>query len=66
MYAALWAQDYVAKCQREETEALLQMEKNKDMLEVLTLQSAAVEKQKEEIRELKEKEAQLMVNSFLP
>ena len=63
MYATLWAQDHAAKCQREEAEVLLQAEKNRDMLEVLTLQSAALEKQKEEMRELKEKEAKLMVNT---
>ncbi|CAI8040664.1 Cilia- and flagella-associated protein 53 [Geodia barretti] len=38
----------------------MQIERNREMLKVLTLQMAAVEKQKEEMRELKEKEAQLL------
>ena len=61
MYADLWEDDRAAKCAREEIEAALQIERNREMLKVLTLQSAAVEKQKAEMRELKEKEAQLLV-----
>ena len=61
MYARLWEEDQVAKCKREEIEAAMQIERNREMLKVLTLQMAAVEKQKEEMRELKEKEAHLLV-----
>jgi hypothetical protein len=60
MYARLWEEDQAAKCKREEIEAAMQIERNREMLKVLTLQMAAVEKQKEEMRELKEKEAQLL------
>lgn len=63
MYTALWEQDRMAKCRREEIEAALQIERNKEMLKVLTLQSAAAEKQKEEMAQLKEKEAQLLVRN---
>ena len=34
MYAKMWEQDYLTKCQREEMEKVLQIERNKDMLEV--------------------------------
>ena len=61
MYAALWEEDQAAKCRREEVETALQIERNREMLKVLTLQSAAIEKQKEEMKQLKEKEAQLLV-----
>ncbi|CAI8040663.1 Cilia- and flagella-associated protein 53 [Geodia barretti] len=60
IYARLWEEDQAAKCKREEIEAAMQIERNREMLKVLTLQMAAVEKQKEEMRELKEKEAQLL------
>ena len=61
MYARLWEEDQAAKCRREEIEAAMQIERNEEMLKVLTLQTAAIEKQKEEMRELKEKEAKLLV-----
>ena len=61
IYARLWEEDQAAKCKREEIEAAMQIERNREMLKVLTLQMAAVEKQKEEMRELKEKEALLLV-----
>lgn len=61
MYARLWEEDRAAKCKREEIEATLQIERNREMLKVLTLQTAAIERQKEDMRELKEKEAQLLV-----
>ena len=63
MYAHLWEEDQAAKCRREEIEAAMQIERNEEMLKVLTLQTAAIEKQKEEMRDLKEKEAQLLVKS---
>ena len=62
MYVSLWERDCQAKCKREEMEATLQVERNKEMLQVLTLQSAAIEQQKEDMRKLKEKEAQLLVS----
>ena len=65
MYAALWEEDRAAKCRREEAEAALLIERNREMLKVLTLQSAAVEKQKEEMKQLKEKEDQLLVCAAL-
>ena len=61
MYADLWEEDRVAKCRREEIEAALQIERNREMLKILELQTAAVEKQKEEMKMLKEKEANLLV-----
>ena len=61
MYASLWEEDQAAKCRREEIEAALQIERNREMLKVLTLQTAAAEKQKEDMKRLKEKEAQLLV-----
>ncbi len=36
MYAKLWNEDYLSKCQREEMEAALQIERNKEMLEVIS------------------------------
>lgn len=62
MYTTLWEKDRQAKSKREEMEAALQIERNKEMLKVLTLQSAAIEKQKEDMRKLKEEEAQLLVS----
>lgn len=61
IYASMWEEDRSAKCRREETEAALQIERNREMLKVLTLQTTALEKQRQEMRELKEKEAQLLV-----
>ena len=62
MYASMWEEDRAAKCRREEIEAALQIERNREMLKVLTLQTTALEKQKQEMKELKEKEAQLLVH----
>ena len=62
MYASLWDKDCQAKCKREEMEAAMQVERNKEMLQVLTLQSASIEQQKEDMRKLREKEAQLLVS----
>ena len=66
MYATLWERDRQAKCKREEMEAALQIERDKEMLKVLTLQSAVIEKQKEDMRKLKEEEAQLLVSHLMP
>lgn len=61
MYAHLWEEDKASKCKREEIEATLQIERNHEMLKVLSLQMTAIEKQKDDMRVLKEKEAQLLV-----
>lgn len=62
MYAQLWEQDMLAKAAREEREAKKQHERNRDVLEVLQKQMAALEAQKEEALKLKEEEAQLLVS----
>ena len=38
MYARLWEEDRQAKCKREEMEAALQLERNREMIEVVLLQ----------------------------
>ncbi|EDO36212.1 predicted protein, partial [Nematostella vectensis] len=58
MYADLWERDVKAKAQREEQEAMEQMERNRETLRVLQLQSEANAKQREEERRLKELEAE--------
>lgn len=60
MYAQLWEEDRQAKCHREEMEAALQIERNREMLQVLTLQKSAIDKQKEEMLQLREQEAELL------
>jgi len=57
-YADLWEKDRVAKIQKEEIQAQEQMERNKEMLEVLQLQNAANEKKREEEKQLKQMEAE--------
>ena len=34
MFAQMWKDDYSAKCKREEMEAALQIERNREMLKV--------------------------------
>ena len=34
MYAQLWKEDWAVKCQREDMETVLQIERNKEMLDV--------------------------------
>ena len=63
MYAQLWEEDRQAKCHREEMEAALQIERNREMLQVLTLQKSAIDKQKEEMLQLREQEAELLVHT---
>ena len=60
-YADLWEKDRVAKIQKEEIQAEEQMERNKEMLEVLQLQNAANEKKREEEKQLKQMEAEWLV-----
>lgn len=62
MYAQLWEEDRLKKAEREEREAKEQHERNREVLEVLRKQMAALEKQKDEERLLKDEEAQLLVS----
>ena len=96
MYAKMWKEDYLSKCQREVVEEALQIERNKEMLEVcmntiffcflyacvslikkklhcvimpylfcsqlLNVHMAAKQKEQEELRILREKEAELLVS----
>ena len=61
MYADLWYADMAAKAKREEEETKKQMDRNKDVLETLQRQMAALESQKDEEKRLKEEESQLLV-----
>lgn len=60
MFADLWEKDHHSKCKREEMETAMQLERNREMLRVLNLQTAALEKQKEEIKRLREQEGELL------
>lgn len=60
MYAKLWEQDMLAKAAREEREAKDLHERNRNVLDVLRKQMAALQIQKEEALRLKEEEAQLL------
>ncbi|XP_066274007.1 cilia- and flagella-associated protein 53-like [Branchiostoma lanceolatum] len=60
MYAELYEKDRLAKSVREEEEAKAQMERNREMLETLNLQKAALEVQKQAAADLKNEEAQLL------
>ena len=57
MYAELWQNDIASKAQREENEAMMLIERDMETLKILDLQTAALEKQKEEARRLREEEA---------
>lgn len=65
LYAKLWYADIEAKAKREEADTQRIMMGNKEMLEVLQKQMAALQAQKEEEKKLIEEEAQLLVNHFL-
>ncbi|XP_033120667.1 cilia- and flagella-associated protein 53-like [Anneissia japonica] len=60
MYADLWEQDRLSKAAREEKESQEQHERNRDMVETLQKQKAALEAQKEEEKRLKEEEGRLL------
>ncbi len=62
MYAKLWYADMEAKMKREEAETQRQMSANKDTLEVLQMQVAALEEKKEQEKALVAEEAQLLVS----
>ncbi|XP_076465086.1 cilia- and flagella-associated protein 53-like [Babylonia areolata] len=60
LYAQLWEKDRQEKMAREEREAQAAHERNRETLDVLRKQMAALETQKEEEKRLKEEELQLM------
>eukprot|EP00116_Pleurobrachia_bachei_P000558 sb/3460820/ len=60
MYAALWESDRIMKSEREERECAAAIQRNKDCLEVLEKQLAAIRLQNESAKKLKEEEARLM------
>ncbi|KAK7115865.1 cilia- and flagella-associated protein 53-like [Littorina saxatilis] len=60
MYAQLWEKDRQEKMAREEREAHAAHERNRETLDVLHKQMAALDTQKEEAKRLKEEELQLM------
>ena len=60
MYADLWQNDIASKAEREENEASMLIERNMETLKILDLQTAALEKQKEEGRKLREEEAEFL------
>lgn len=60
MYAALWESDRIMKMEREERECAAAIQRNKDCLEVLEKQLAAIRLQNESATRLKEEEARLM------
>lgn len=62
MYAKLWEEDMLAKAAREERDAKAAHQRNAEVLSVLRKQMAALEATKEEARQLKEEEAQLLVS----
>ena len=64
MYARLWYADIEAKARREEEETKKQMKANKEMLEVLQRQMAALEEQKRQEKLLVEEEARILVSLY--
>ena len=65
MYTKLWYEDIEAKARREEADTQRIMSGNKEMLEVLQQQMAALEAQKQEEKKLVEEEALLLVSDTL-
>ena len=61
-FAKLWYADIEAKAKREEEDAKRQLAANKDTLEFLVKQIAAIEANKQEEKLLLEEERRLMVN----
>ena len=62
MYADLWYADMQAKARREEMETQRQMSANRETLQILNKQMAALEAQKEEEKKLQDEEARLLVS----
>ena len=64
MYADLWEQDRLAKAAREEREAVEAHIRNRETLETLQQQRAALDAKREEQRRLKAEEGRLLVSHF--
>lgn len=64
MFAKLWEEDRLAKEKREAVEMQKSAEQNREILNVLSAQVAALSAQKEEAKRLKEEEARLLVTSI--
>ncbi len=62
MYADLWEQDRLAKAAREEREAVEQHIRNRETLDTLQQQKAALEAKREEQRRLRAEEGRLLVS----
>ena len=60
-YAALWKQDEQVKAAREVAETAEQIKRNEETLDVLRIQVAAKEAQKEAAKRVVEREAELML-----
>ncbi|KAI6656789.1 Coiled-coil domain-containing protein 11-like [Oopsacas minuta] len=60
MYAELWQNDIASKAEREENETRMLIERNMETLSILDLQTAALERQKEEAQKLREEEAEFL------
>ncbi len=63
MYADLWYADMQAKAKREEMETQQQMSANRETLQILNKQMAALEAQKKEEKRLQDEEARLLVST---
>ena len=61
MYADLWHQDMLAKAAREEREAQARHTRNRETLDTLQKQKAALEAKRLEAKRLKEEEGRLLV-----
>ncbi len=64
MYADLWHQDMLAKAAREEKEAQERHARNRETLDTLQKQKAALEAKRLEAKRLKEEEGRLLVRSL--
>ena len=64
MYADLWEQDRLAKAAREEREAVESHIRNRETLDTLQQQRAALDAKREEQRRLKAEEGRLLVSYF--
>lgn len=65
MYADLWHQDMLAKAAREEKEAQERHARNRETLDTLQKQKAALEAKRLEAKRLKEEEGRLLVGHSL-
>lgn len=60
LFADLWYADMMAKAKKEEDQTRRQMSANRDMLDTLNQQMAALEAQKQEEKRLEQEEAELL------